>query len=195
MHLEILVEEPSAKNVVEILLNRMMRELGEHTFSVHEFGGKHRLLKNLDARLRGYAHWMPNDWHIVVLVDADNEDCRQLKMQLVKAAREAGLAHRVLNRIVVEELEAWFFGDVDALRSVYPRIPLSLAHQAAYRDPDAIAGGTWEALDRLLIEYSYPQGLIKTEASAKIAKYMDPARNRSQSFRAFYQGILNILSK
>jgi hypothetical protein len=31
-----------------------------------------------------------------------------------------------LNRIAVEELEAWFFGDIEALRAVYPKLSATL---------------------------------------------------------------------
>ena len=50
---------------------------------------------------------------------------------------------QVLNRIAVEELEAWFFGDVQAIHQAYERVSSSLIVKSAYRDPDAIKGGTW----------------------------------------------------
>lgn len=49
---------------------------------------------------------------------------------------------QVLNRLAIEELEAWFFGDVAALHSAYPRVPSTLGRRSRYRDPDAIRGGT-----------------------------------------------------
>ena len=69
---------------------------------------------------------------IVVLIDEDREDCLKLKKQLEDIAISAGLipksscqkykSFQVLNRIVVEELEAWFFGDVQAIRQAYPKV-------------------------------------------------------------------------
>jgi hypothetical protein len=88
-------------------------------------------LANLEKRLKGYAAWIPADWRIVVLVDEDREDCRRLKSKLEAAAAAAGLLTKtkarktpfvVLNRIAVEELEAWFLGDVEALRTAYPGV-------------------------------------------------------------------------
>jgi len=73
-----------------------------------------------------------------------------------------------VNRIAIEELEAWFFGDVDALHAAYPRVSRHLANKAPYRDPDAITGGTAEALGRVLKAY-YRTGLLKTEVAKKIA--------------------------
>jgi hypothetical protein len=43
---------------------------------------------------------------------------------------------------VVEELEAWFFGDVEAICQADPKVSPHLAKQKGYRDPDAIRGGT-----------------------------------------------------
>ena len=97
----------------------------------------------------------------MILIDEDRKNCYQLKERLEMTAREAGLVTKssappngnfqVVNRLAIEELEAWFFGDVKALRAAYPRVPESLQDQARYRDPDAIQGGTYEALERLLI--------------------------------------------
>ena len=86
----------------------------------------------------------------------------------------------------MEELEAWFFGDVEALVAAYPRVPRTLERWKDYRDPDAIRGGTWEALGRVLQRAGYfPGGLAKKAAARTIATHMNPERNRSRSFRLF----------
>ena len=187
MHLEVFVEELSAKEVLDRILPKILGM--EHTFDVHPFRDKQELLREIPKRLMAYAKWMPEDWRIVILVDEDRQDCKALKQRLVQATAAARLTGRALCRIAVEELEAWFFGDVEALRAVYPRIPANLHKRAKYRDPDAITGGTWEALDRLLRRYGYRVGLIKTEAARRIAKHMDPGRNRSHSFQVFRRGV------
>lgn len=53
-----------------------------------------------------------------------------------------GQVFQVVNRIAVEELEAWFFGDWSALQAAYPRVPATIPQKARFRDPDAIVGGT-----------------------------------------------------
>lgn len=187
MHFEVLVEEPSAQAAMEVLLPRLLGP--EHTWNTHSFRDKQILLRELPKRLKGYRHWIPSDWRIVVLVDEDRQNCLTLKARLDQAAREAGLADRVLNRIAVEELEAWWFGDVQALRAVYPRLPAALDKRSRYRDPDAIPGGTWEALDYELRRAGYREGLIKTEAAEQIAAYLQPKRNQSRSFQVFHDGL------
>ena len=92
---------------------------------------------------------------------------------------------------MVEELEAWFFGDVEAIRQAYPKVSANLATQQKYRSPDAIKGGTWEALERVLRRAGYHQGgLEKYKASSEISQYMNPELNRSKSFQVFYRGLL-----
>ena len=134
----------------------------------------------------------------MVLVDEDREDCKQLKNKLEQAALNAGFITKsrasgpfmVLNRIAVEELEAWFLGDVEALRAAYPGVSANLGQQAKYRDPDAIAGGTWEALEKVLQRAGYFRGgLGKIELARTLAPYMQADRNRSSSFRCFVAGL------
>lgn len=201
MHIEFLVEEPSAEAA---LLNILPRILEQTTsFAIHPYQGKKDLLKKLPNRFKGYKAWLPNDWRIVVLIDTDTEDCRHLKAHLEDIARESNLLTKlaardnpkfqVLNRLAIEELEAWFFGDIEALHATYPRISLTLGNRAKYRDPDSIRGGTWEALERELKRGGYySAGLSKISAAREISLHMDPERNRSQSFQVFRRGLLEI---
>jgi hypothetical protein len=100
----------------------------------------------------------------------------------------------VVNRIVVEELEAWFFGDWSSVCQAYPRVPATIPQQARYRTPDAIAGGTWEALERVLRNAGYFQsGLRKIEAARAIASHMQPEINTSQSFQIFRRTLLEFI--
>ena len=202
MHVEFLVEEPSAEAALQNLLPKILGSVA--SFDIHPYQGKSDLLKKLPSRLDGYSHWLPEDWRIVVLVDADDDDCLELKAQLEQIAQDAGLATKsaappgqqfqVLNRLAIEELEAWFFGDVEALRAAYPRVSPTLGKRAKYRNPDAITGGTWEALERLLQRLNYfRQGLPKITVARQVSKHMDPASNRSRSFQIFRQGLLELI--
>ena len=154
---------------------------------------------NLSARLNGYR-WIPDDWRIIVLVDKDRDDCRELKAKLESAAHEANFVTKsnatqngtfqVVNRLTIEELEAWFFGDIEALHAAYPRVSKNLQSQAKYRNPDAIKGGTYETLERLLIQKNYFKGRIpKPMVAQNIARHMEPSRNRSKSFWVFVEGL------
>ena len=59
-HLVLLVEEPSMEAFLRALLPRLLP--AGRTFEVHAFQGKPDLLGKLEARLRGYAGWLPVDW-------------------------------------------------------------------------------------------------------------------------------------
>jgi hypothetical protein len=197
-HVEVLVEETSMEAALRALLPKM---LGDGiSFQVYPSNGKQDLLANLADRLRGYQAWLPATWRVVVVVDRDDEDCHGLKQRLERMARDAGLTTKasasgprwqVVNRLAIEELEAWFFGDLDAVRSAYPGVPDTLEHRAGFRDPDAIRGGTWEALERVLQRVGhFAGGYRKLEAAREIAAYMDPQRNRSHSFGLFRDTML-----
>jgi hypothetical protein len=195
-HIEVLVEEPSMEMALRTLLPKM---LGSTSFEVYAHQCKEDLLVRLPERLRGYASWVPDTWRIVVIVDRDDADCAKLKAHLEKIAKAAklttrsgarGKAYIVVNRIAIEELEAWYFGDWEAVRSSYPRVPATIPSKGKYRDPDAIAGGTWEAFERVLQQAGYfAQGLAKIEAARAIAANMSPERNTSRSFQALREAL------
>lgn len=173
------------------------------TFRIHNLRGKERLLHNLPIRLRGYRNWPAECLRIVVLVDRDEDDCRALKTRLEAMAESAGLVTRsqnpvsfqVLNRIVVQELESWLLGDPEALRAAYPRLPETFEATEPFRDPDAVPGGAYEGLERLLASaYRQPDGWAKGQIAANVARHFVPKRNRSRSFHAFWSGLGELLT-
>ena len=196
-HLELLAEEGSIKAFLDVLLPGLLPS--DCTFYVHAFKGKSDLLKKLPERLRTYQRMMMSyNLRLFVIVDQNGGDCRKLKAQLEETAHESGLATRtraagfpwqVVNRIVIEELEAWYFGDWEAVRAAYPRLKPDTIRRARYRDPDRIQG-TWEAFEQILKQRGYfKDGLRKIEAARAIATHFDPDRNRSRSFRIFLEAV------
>lgn len=189
----VFVEEYSMEATLEQLLPKLLADI---EFQIIRFQCKDDLLKKAPERLRGYATWLPENWRILVLVDRDDDDCVMLKAVLENMAAAAGLqtkttagqdrAFQVVNRIAIEELEAWFFGDWPAVQAAYPRVSARIPQKAGFRDPDAIAGGTWEALERVLKRAGYfSTGLRKLECARAVALQMEPQRNTSRSFQAF----------
>ena len=69
---------------------------------------------------------------------------------LLSRSRAGGRPWQVVNRVAVEELEAWYFGDWEAVRAAYPRVSANTPQRQGLRDPDGIAGGTWEAFERVM---------------------------------------------
>lgn len=173
------------------------------SFEIYPYQCKQDLLDKLPARLQGYASWLPVVWRIMVIIDRDDDQCEALKERLEQAAQDAGLTTRtrrrsakfqVVNRLAIEELEAWFFGDWEAVKTAYPKVTVSIPAKKGYRDPDAVGGGTWEALERILQRAGYFRtGLRKIEAARSIAQYMEPRRNSSTSFRAFRDALSDLV--
>jgi hypothetical protein len=199
----VFVEEWSMEACLEQLLPGL---LGAAEFQIIRFQCKHDLLKKMPNRLKAYAGCLPDHWKILVLVDRDNADCHELKQRLETIARAAGLttktasgpgrSFQVLNRIVVEELEAWYFGDWQAVRDAFPRVPENIPRQADYRIPDEIRGGTWERFEQVLKRAGYfSTGLRKLECARAVARHMRPERNGSRSFQAFRQAIATVLAE
>ncbi len=158
----------------------------------------------MPQRLTGYAEWIPDTYRILVLVDRNNDNCKVLKAKLETAATDAKLRtrtiskqkpHHVVDRLAIEELEAWYFGDWRAVRAAYPRVDATIISKAKYRNPDAIAGGTWETFERVLKQAGYfKNGLQKIKAARSIAEYMVPARNESRSFQVLREALRDMAS-
>jgi hypothetical protein len=188
--LYVLVEEPSMEEVLQRLLPKMLKP--GVSAEIRQFQCKDDLLKQLPQRLVAYAQWLPDTAKVLVIVDRDDDDCLALKATMEQMAHRAGMGTRqrpvkgqfqVINRIAIEELEAWFFGDWAAVWAAYPKVDDTVPKRAGYRDPDAIKGGTWEALERELQKKGYfKQGLRKLDLARSVASHMDPARNSSKSF-------------
>ncbi|MEM1094335.1 MAG: DUF4276 family protein [Bacteroidota bacterium] len=204
MHIEFLVEEPSAEVALRGFLPRILP--ARVSFAIRVFQGKQDLIKQLPKRLRAYPTWLPQNygpnWYIVVLLDRDLADCHRLKDQLERIAAEKGLptrtrpgtdgTYRVINRIVVEELESWFFGDRQALQRAFPQLKPNQLRGRSFTEPDAIRGGTWEKLARLLSR-QYPRGMPKKEVAMLVSAHMTPSSNRSHSFQVFSQALTDLL--
>lgn len=143
-HIEFLVEEPSMEAFLNPLLSRCLPE--GCTFHIHAHQGKPALLRKLKNRLQGYASWLPQDHRIVVIVDMDQDQCHQLKSKREEACAQAGLQSRraagglqwqVVTRIAIEELEAWYFGDWQAVCRAFPKVSSRVPKRSRYRNPDA----------------------------------------------------------
>ncbi len=199
------VEEPSMEAYLGILLPRLNLPTSP---VIINHRSKEQLLRTLPARLAGYAQ-MPIAVRplVVVLVDRDDDDCAVLKRRLEDSASACNLATKtnprlgqfdVVNRIVVEELESWHFGEVAALCAAFPGIPATLARKTPYRDPDAIRGGTHEALLRELNKAGHYRGatyLPKVEVARLMAERISINANTSHSFRCFHEGLMALVAQ
>jgi len=203
MQIEVLVEEPSAEAALKKLLPKI---LGRTRARIRNLGSKSQLLRKLPSRLAAYRNRIAKgeDLRVVVLVDRDNDDCMALKANLEAMASRSGLltksapgrggSFHVVNRIAVEELEAWFIGDPEALRAAFTSLPRINPRKGIFRNPDNIRGGTWESLHRFFRSHGiYRSSYPKIEAARKIAEKLSPDRNNSVSFQAFRRGLESLI--
>lgn len=180
MNLVFLLEEPSAKNVLDILLPKLLPP--EVSFFTIPHRGKGDLRQSLPRKLR---NWQTPETHFFVLHDQDSSDCETLKAELLAICRQAGRADTIV-RIVCRELEAWYFGDLAAVEEAFPGNKLQqLAEKSSYRVPDTIVKPSGE-LERLI------PGFYKGIASQTIPHYMNIDGNRSHSFQVFIQAVRSL---
>ena len=215
MHIEILVEDASGGKLLESLLPKLLGTPSEpHTWRVHAYKGIGRIPRNLHAGgdaakrilldqlprlLRGYGK-TPGIDAVVVVLDSDRRNCVDFLAELKALAANCNRAPSTLFRIAIEEMEAWYFGDRQALMEAYPRAKIEVLHR--YQQ-DSVCG-TWE----LLADAVYPggsvaikkagwplPGQVKHEWAEKIGPLLDPDRNVSPSFGKLCDGLRRLVSE
>jgi hypothetical protein len=139
---------------------------------------------------------MPQDYCVVVLVDADNDDCKELKQALIELYRTLGPDKRpakVLFRIAVEETESWFIADKNAIRAAFPHANLNKLPKKKL--PDSIIGA-WEKLAEVLGRNPKEcDGKDKFDWATAISPHLDLAQPKSPSLKAFVEGIMRLLEQ
>lgn len=196
MHVEFLVEDESSEAAIEVLLERLLNEVSvgsKHSYRIHPFRSKQRMLTGLPRVLSGILR-ADIEQAVVVLIDADREDCVELKQRLQEMIDAAvprnclqGRETRIWIRIAVTELEAWFLGDPQATRAAYSRVTAGDLRLGKLQEPDNVPDA-WEWLERLLIRRGhYVTRMPKIAVARNIARHLDleSDHNRSPSFRLF----------
>ena len=81
MHVEFLVEDGSSEAAITVLLGRLLEDVQDtnlHSWRIHPFGGKQRMLAGLPRVLSGILR-SDIEQAAIVLIDADRDDCIKLK--------------------------------------------------------------------------------------------------------------------
>lgn len=184
MNLAILLEEPSAREMLKGLLPKILPPCVFPHFLVFE--GKQHLDASIERRLRG---WRRPNTHFIVLRDQDSSDCRQLKEDIQTKCRRAGRPCTLV-RIACRELESWYFGDLAAVeRALHVSLPQRYAGRTKYRIPDEIHA---PARELQAITGNIYQ---KVAGSRQIGRELSPESNGSHSFRAFVEGIRRLVAE
>jgi hypothetical protein len=156
MHFEILVEDISGKKLLDNLVPRIIGN--NNTFKVIPYKGigriptkmnngadakKRILLDNLPRLLQGYGKTYQNYPAMVIVVcDLDDKCLKQFRNELITLLNNCNPKPQTRFCIAVEEMEAWFLGDILAIKQAYPRAKEIILK--SYEN-DSICG-TWEKL-------------------------------------------------
>lgn len=216
MHFEILVEDTSGKKSLDIIVPKIIGE--DHTYKVHAYKGIGKIPKNLNAKcdpqkrilltnlpklLQGYGQTYKGagyDVAIIVVCDLDKKNLTEFLSELNQVLNSC--KHKPTTRfcIAIEEGEAWFLGDIQAINQAYPKANRSLLEKYVN---DSICG-TWE----ILADAIYPGGAQnlskegwvtigseKSKWAEKISPHMNLESNKSPSFKYFRDTLRNLINQ
>ncbi|RTQ52116.1 DUF4276 family protein [Hymenobacter gummosus] len=165
-----LLEEPSARALLETLLPRLL----DASIQVRliPFEGKQDLEKRLVGKLR---HYINAEARFIVMRDQDSApDCRVIKARLVDKCRESVS----IVRIACRALETFYLADLAAVEKVLRLRGLQKQQAGAkFRAPDYL-----EAPDQELGKLT-AQAYQKVRDSRLLGKYLALDNERSMSFK------------
>ena len=175
----VLAEEPSGRIIAEHMAQKL--DLGERTLCL-EHQGKGDLERSFPRKI-GYwrSRRLPR---FVVMRDNDGDNCMKLKARLLALVPERAAA-RVKVRLVVQELESWYLGDLDAVMRAGLLTAVETSQhkrRARYRDPDGIRYAKQEFKTKIALG-----GQI--ELARRIRPHLNLTDNRSGSFHAFVDAL------
>lgn len=200
--LEVLCERLSDVPVLREVLTRGLRLVENDHFRIHPHQGKGKLpaqplakpvqgrntlLDLLPIKLRNYGKQAAGQYEtaVLVVIDADDDNCQALKKSLVDLLDNLDAKpDRVLFRIAVEETESWFIADVAAVKKAYAHADLAELRKL---DPDVICGA-WERLAEAL-GLDPRKDADKNGWATAIAPHLNLATPKSPSLKCLLDGI------
>ncbi len=204
MHFDILVEDLSGKVALDILVPKVIGD--NHSFDVKSYKGvgripakmnssvdasKRILLANLPRLLAGYGksrQGYPSA--VIVVCDLDGKCLKSFRNELIELLSTCNPRPETRFCIAIEEGEAWFLGDIPAIKQAYPKAKEFVLN--AYVS-DAICG-TWERLADAVYKGGSQQlsslgwhvvGAEKSTWAENITPHMNLDNNTSPSFNYF----------
>ena len=218
MHFDILVEDISGKTALEIIVPKIIS--AEHTFKIHSYKGigriptdlksasdpkKRILLDQLPKIVQGYGQTFsqyPPDYPAVLIVicDLDNRCLSTFRRELLDLVDKCNPKPKTQFCIAIEEGEAWYLGDLAAVKKAYPKAKEAVLN--SYTN-DSICG-TWEKLadavfsggqQKLSKQGKQASGVEKSKWANNIAPHMDVDKNLSPSFCYFRDKLRDLTSQ
>jgi hypothetical protein len=219
MHFEILVEDISGKTALEILIPKII-STEQHTFNIHSYKGiGHKVPKDLkstsDAKKRILLDLLPKivqgwgktlsdspdySFVLIVICALDNRCLSTFRRELLDLVDKCNPKPKTQFCIAIEEGEAWYLGDLAAVKAAYPRAKESVLK--GYTN-DSICG-TWEKLAEAVFSGGNKKlskqgwqaiGLEKTNWANNIPPHMDVDNNLSPRFCYFRDKLRDLTSQ
>lgn len=217
MHFEILVEDQSGKKMLSLLIPKIIAS--SHTFNIHSYNGvgriprnigsnsdasKRMLLTQLPKLLRGYGNTFANypDGYcaaVILICDLDDRCLTDFRQELLAVLNGCNPKPETRFCFAIEEGEAWFLGDIPAIKAAYPKAKNDVLSRYVN---DSVCG-TWERL----ADAVYPGGFVKLSANGwqlsgaekskwakNITPHMDVEANDSPSFNYFRQKMRELVT-
>jgi len=159
---------------------------------------KRILLDQLPRVLAGYSR-TPGIDAVIVVLDSDRHDCKAFLGELVALANTRAPGLRTMFRLAIEEMEAWYFGDREALLQAYPRA----RKDALDRYVQDSVCGTWELLADAVYQGGSKKvkaagwplpGQLKHEWAGRIGPLLVVDRNQSPSFGKLGDGLRRLVA-
>ncbi len=176
-----MLEEESAGHLLQKLLPQILPS--DVTFRCIPHQGKSALQKSIPVKLRA---WLNPNTFLVILHDQDSNDCMELKRELQQLCSPC--QHDPLIRIVCQELEAWYFGDLDAVQQAFPGFSAAkYKNRSRFRRPDSIVKPGKE-LEKIIPNFN------KSSAAKEVPKHMNIDKNTSTSFKHLVTGLRNFVA-
>ena len=117
--------------------------------------------------------------------DNDSANCIDLKGRLRALCVQAGQP-QTLVRLVCQELESWYLGDLASLSAAFdqPRVDTP-AHRKRFSSPD-----TWQ---KPSLEVKRLVPIFQKNSGARVmAQYLNPETNNSHSLQVFVAGVRKV---
>jgi hypothetical protein len=216
MHFEILVEDQSSKKALDILTPKIIGD--NHTFKIYPYKGigrlprnmkdskdaaKRILLDNLPKLLKGYGKAFSgyNNYPAVVILvcDLDDKCMKAFRKELFAMLNACTPKPETRFFFAIEEGEAWFLGDLKAIKSAYPHAKDSFLN--SYIN-DSVCG-TWEKLADAVYQGGTKSlsalgwqaiGIEKSRWAERITPHMTVDDNKSPSF-CYFRDKMRLLTR
>jgi hypothetical protein len=208
MHFEVLIEDISGKTALEILIPKIISD--KHTFNIHSYKGIGRIPQGLVSRsdsnrrilldqlprlIQGYGMTFagyPSDYSAVLIIicDLDDRCLSDFRRELLDCVDKCAVKPETYFCIAIEEGEAWYLGDIGAIKAAYPKAKDPVLNSYINDSvcdtweklADAIFSGGAQGLGRLGWQ---AVGKEKMAWASNISPHMNIDINQSPSFCYF----------